>query len=130
VNLLLDTHAFLWSAGNPENLSRQARAAIEDSSNDVFVSAAVAWEIAIKHGLGKLTIPSEPPVYVTARITSLGFKSLPIVQEHALAVCALPNHHNDPFDRIMIAQAQVEGLTLVTSDEDILKYPVLALEAG
>ena len=129
MKLLLDTHAFLWSASDPEKLSKSARAAIEDPSNDVFVSAAVAWEIAIKHALGKLDLPSDPAIYVPARIRTLGFKPLPIAQEHALAVCALPPHHQDPFDRIMVAQAQLEALIMVTSDASILKYAVNTLAA-
>lgn len=128
-SLLLDTHAFLWSAAEPERLASEARSAIEDSRNEIFVSAAVAWEIAIKHALGKLTLPLAPAVYVPARVNALGFNPLPITIAHALAVSALPNHHNDPFDRIMVAQAQVEGLTFVTADEHALKYPVQTLRA-
>jgi PIN domain nuclease of toxin-antitoxin system len=130
MKLLLDTHAFLWSASEPERFSQRTRAAIEDSSNEVFVSAAVAWEITVKHAVGKLEIPGDPTIYVPARIRTLGFKSLPIVQEHALAVYKLPRHHRDPFDRIMVAQAQVEGLTFVTSNSEILKYPVSTLAAS
>lgn len=129
MRLLLDTQAFLWAASDPEKFSKRARTAIEDSSNEVFVSAAVAWEIAIKHALGKLQTPSAPAVYVPARVAKLGFKPLAIALEHALAVGGLPSHHNDPFDRIMVAQAQVEGLTLVTSDRNILKYSVKTLQA-
>lgn len=130
MELLLDTHAFLWALGDPEKLSPVARAAIEDPENGIFVSAAVAWEIGIKYALGKLSLPMEPTIYVPACIGSFGFKSLPISQEHTLAVCGLPNHHNDPFDRIMIAQAQVEGFTFVTSDSESLKYPVKLLKAS
>lgn len=130
MRLLLDTHAFLWSASEPERLSKAARAAIEDSRNDVFVSAAVALEISIKHALGKLSLPGEPAVYVPARIASLGFKPLAITVEHALAVRALPNHHSDPFDRMMIAQSQVEGLTFVANDDAAQKYAVHTLSAG
>lgn len=129
-SLLLDTHAFLWSASEPERLTPEARSAIQDSRNEIFVSAAVAWEIAIKHALGKLTLPLSPAVYVPARVSALGFKPLPISIAHALAVAALPNHHNDPFDRIMVAQAQIEGLTFVTADEHALKYPVHTLRAS
>ncbi|MEO6989933.1 MAG: type II toxin-antitoxin system VapC family toxin [Candidatus Baltobacteraceae bacterium] len=127
MGLLLDTHVFVWAASAPERLTNAARSAIEDPSNAVFVSAAVAWEIAIKHGLGKLALPSDPPTYFPARITALGFRSLAIAQEHALAVRSLPNHHRDPFDRIMIAQAIVEGLTFVTADEAATRYSVRVL---
>ncbi len=90
----------------------------------------MGWEIAIKHALGKLQTPGEPGIYVPARIRTLGFKPLSISLGHALAVRTLPNHHNDPFDRIMVAQAQVEALTLVTHDPIVLKYPVSTLEAA
>jgi PIN domain nuclease of toxin-antitoxin system len=128
--LLLDTHAFLWAASNPSELSVAARAAIEDSSREVFVSAAVAWEIAIKYGLGKLELPHAPATYVPARIASLGFKPLAISVEHAVAVASLPAYHNDPFDRILVAQAQVEGLILITNDAAVRRYPVETLPAG
>ncbi len=128
MRLLLDTHVFLWSAANPEKLSTDARAAIEDAANEVFVSAAVAWEIAIKYP-GDLDLPSHPSSYVPARVASLGFKPLPISHAHALAVSDLPAHHKDPFDRIMIAQALVEGFTLVTADAESLRYPVALLRA-
>lgn len=127
--LLLDTHVFLWAAADPERLRAEVRTAIADSRNDVAISAAVGWEIAIKHALGKLTLPLAPAVYVPARVAALGFRELPITLAHALAVSALPNHHNDPFDRMMIAQAQVEGASLVTVDESVLKYPVHAIRA-
>jgi len=129
VGLLLDTHAFLWAASNPAALSVKARAAIEDASTQVYVSSAVAWEIVIKHSLGKIELPMEPSSYVPTRLVSLGFKPLPICVEHALAVASLPNHHNDPFDRIMIAQAQVESLTFVTADSIAAQYPVRILSA-
>ncbi|MGH7706519.1 MAG: type II toxin-antitoxin system VapC family toxin [Vulcanimicrobiaceae bacterium] len=129
MRLLLDTHAFIWAASMPENLSRTARSAIEDSVNEVFVSSAVAWEIAIKHALGKLSLPSDPVNWVAARVRALGFLPLAITHEHALAVSSLPKYHDNPFDRIMIAQAQVEGLTLATVDTDSLRYPVQTLRA-
>jgi PIN domain nuclease of toxin-antitoxin system len=128
--LLLDTHAFLWAASDPARLSVRARAAIEDPSADVYVSAAVAWEIVIKHGLKKLKLPLDPSTYVTTRVAGLGFNALPIALEHALAVASLPKHHNDPFDRIMIAQAQIEGLTFVTTDAAASRYPVRVLKAA
>ena len=129
MRLLLDTHVFLWAAGEPEELSAPARAAIADAANEVYVSAAVAWEISIKSALGKLTVPAEPAAWFPVRLRSLGFGSLPILPEHALAVGTLPDHHRDPFDRIIIAQAQLEGLQLVTRDPQIQKYPVNVLQA-
>jgi PIN domain nuclease of toxin-antitoxin system len=126
---LLDTHTFLWAASRPDELRAQARAAIEDSINDVFVSAATAWEISAKVALGKLTVPADPTVWLPARIRSLGFRALDISVAHALAVGGLPTIHQDPFDRMMIAQAQLEGLTFVTRDPENQKYPISVLLA-
>lgn len=129
MRLLLDTHAFLWAAGDPDQLSPAARSAIEDAANEVLVSSAAAWEIAIKAGLGKLVIPADPVVWFPARVRSLGFQSLAITAEHALAIVSLPEIHRDPFDRVMIAQAQIEGLHLVTRDPLIQKYPLNIIAA-
>jgi PIN domain nuclease of toxin-antitoxin system len=129
LRLLLDTHTFLWADGRPNQLSDVARAAIADPANEVFVSAAVAWEIAIKYPSGKLTIPMSPASYVPSRIIALGFETLPITQDHALVTASLPDIHADPFDRIMIAQAQFESLTFVTRDAFSLQYPVQTIKA-
>lgn len=129
MRLLLDTHVFLWAAGEPEELAEPARLAIADAENEVYVSAAVAWEITVKTALGKLKVPGDPATWFSARLRSLGFDSLPIHPEHALAAGALPDHHRDPFDRILVAQAQLEGMQLVTRDPEIQKYPVKFLAA-
>lgn len=129
MRLLLDTHAFLWAAGQSTKLSVAARAAVTDRGNDVYVSAAVAWEIAIKWAKGRLRLPFGADTYVPSRIAALGFTTLPVTIEHALAIAAQPSTHTDPFDRILIAQAQVEGLTLVTRDAAMLSYHVRTLEA-
>lgn len=129
MRLLLDTHAFLWAAADPEQLRPEARMAIEDSVNDVFVSAAAVWKITLKVALGKLTVPADPALWFPARVRSLGFQPLDITAAHALAVGGLPTVHRDPFDRIMIAQAQIEGLTFVTRDPESQKYPIHVLEA-
>ncbi len=129
MRLLLDTHAFLWAAADPDELDSDARAAIEDPSNEAFVSAAVAWEITMQVALGKLTVPAQSAVWFPARVRSLGFQTLDIRVAHTLAVGALPPIHRDPFDRIMVAQAQIEALTFVTRDPDIQKYPVLVMPA-
>ena len=118
--LLLDTHVLLWWLENPGQLSRQAKKAIQDGSNRVYVSAAVAWEIAIKKSLGKLDVPDDLEEMIEAN----RFTPLPITIAHALAVLSLPDHHRDPFDRILVAQALHEGFRLVTRDQDIAKYPV------
>lgn len=129
MRLLLDTHIFLWAAGNPEEIAEPARLAIANSQNQVYVSAAVAWEITIKTTLGKLKVPGDPATWFPARVRSLGFAHLPILPEHALAVGTLPDHHRDPFDRILIAQAHLEGMHFVTRDPQIQKYPVNLLPA-
>ena len=129
MRLLLDTHAFLWAAGDPEAFSPAARIEVEDPSNDVFVSSAAAWEIAIKAGLGKLVVPADPAIWFPARVRSLGFQSLPITAEHALATASLPEIHRDSFDRVMIAQAQIEGLHFVTRDPLVQKYAVNIIAA-
>ena len=126
MNLLLDTHVFLWAVdGNPK-LSAKARAAIVAGSNVVFVSAATAWEISIKKAIGKLKIPQGDYL---EELRLHRFLPLDISTEHALAVENLPHYHKDPFDRMLIAQAQVERLTLVTGDLRLKAYPVKILEA-
>ena len=123
--LSLDTHVLLWWLADDAALSQTVRAAISDGRNLVFVSAVAAWEIVIKSALGKLDIPSD----LEAALTANRFQPLPITIPHALAVADLPHHHNDPFDRLLIAQAKVEGFTLVTADEQIKKYDVSIMEA-
>jgi PIN domain nuclease of toxin-antitoxin system len=129
IDVLLDTHVFLWATSRPEALSDRAREVIEDLENDVYVSAAVAWEIVIKHARGKLELPLSPPLFIASRLRANGFRELPITQDHALAIASLPAIHADPFDRIMIAQAQCASLTFVTRDARALQYPVLKIEA-
>ncbi len=113
----------------PEELTRDAFFAIEDPANDVFISAVVAWEIVTKHAKGKLTLPLEPARYLSARLNQLGFATLAITQEHALATASLPLIHADPLDRMLIAQAKIEGMTFVTRDARALAYPVSTLAA-
>lgn len=121
MNLLLDTHVFLWAVDNNPKLSSAAREAIVDGHNIVFVSAATAWEISIKRTLGKLEVP-EGDYLEELRLHR--FTPLSITTEHALAVERLPPYHKDPFDRILIAQAQEENLLLVTRDLRIQAYDV------
>lgn len=124
MRLLLDTQVFLWSLAQPEKLSTTARSAIEDGSNAIFVSAATAWEIAIKVGLGRLKVPGEPRRFVPDQIARNAFLPLAITVEHALAVGALRDHHHDPFDRLLIAQATAEGLAIVSADRALRAYDV------
>jgi PIN domain nuclease of toxin-antitoxin system len=126
VLLLLDTHAFLWwNAYNPA-LGSRARDAIGAPDNLVYVSAATAWEIAVKRAAGKLEAPGD----IAAWIRDDGFSDLAIEVEHVIASAELPRHHRDPFDRLLIAQARLEELTLVTSDVEIGKYEVETLAAS
>lgn len=127
MRLLLDTQVFLWSIAATERLSRRARRVIEDGQNDVFLSAASAWEIAIKAGLGRLSLPNDPESFVPEQMSANAFKPLPVEMRHALAVYGLPKVHHDPFDRLLVAQAIAEGLTIVTSDERLGDYPVKVL---
>lgn len=115
MRLLLDTHIFLWWRADAPELPARAREAILDETNDVYVSTAVAWEIAIKRGLGKLDFEGR----VADAVAEEGFLPLPLELAHADEVTRLPDLHRDPFDRMLIAQARVESLTLVTSDPRI-----------
>lgn len=125
MNLLLDTHVLLWWLDDNPALSSKAKAAIADGTNLVFVSAAVIWEIRIKQSLGKLEIPSN----FRQVLNRQPFDKLDITVEHAHAVGDLPPYHRDPFDRMLVAQAKVEGLTLVTRDEHLRKYKVPLIKA-
>ena len=120
MKLLLDTHVLLWWLDNPALLSEDARDAISEPTNDVFVSSAVAWEIAIKRGLGKLTAASD----LESAIQACDFRMLPITMAPALATESLPPHHRDPFDRLLIVQALDEGLTILTADRAFEPYRV------
>ena len=123
--LLLDTHVLLWWLDDPAALEAPARRLIADPRNRVFVSAAVAWEITIKRQLGKLEAPDDLEIALEEE----RFQHLPITVRHALAVAELPAIHGDPFDRIQIAQALLEGLTIVTRDATIPSYEVPSLRA-
>lgn len=126
MNLLLDTHVFLWAVdGNPD-LALAARDVIVDGANVVYVSAATAWEISIKRAIGKLSVPTNDYL---EELRLHRFTPLDITTEHALAVEDLPPLHRDPFDRILIAQALEEKLTLVTRDPHIMAYDVRFIQA-
>lgn len=120
MTFLLDTHVFLWWADDPSVLSESARAAIGDGKNTIYVSAAVAWEIVIKKAIGKLDTPDDLEEVMAAN----HFLPLPITFSHALRVLSLPNHHRDPFDRLLIAQALHEGFTFVSRDQHVADYGV------
>jgi PIN domain nuclease of toxin-antitoxin system len=120
MTLLLDTHVLLWWLDDPDKLSRAAKKVIQDGRNTVYVSAAVAWEIALKKALGKLEAPDD----LEEAMEASRFLPLPVTIPHALAVLSLPPYHRDPFDRLLIAQALHEGLRLVSRDPEVAKYPV------
>jgi PIN domain nuclease of toxin-antitoxin system len=122
VDLLLDTHVLLWWLADSSRLSEPARAAIADPNNRVLVSAATGWEIAIKLGLGKLAVQSDAADWLPAELTANRFSTLPIDLRHALAVERLPLYHTDPFDRLLIGQAALEGLTIMTADRQFEPY--------
>lgn len=119
---MLDTHCWLWLQVAPERFSPAMLEALSDPTNELLLSAASAWEIAIKHGLGKLALPAPPEQYVPSRMMASGTTALAIIPAHALRVAALPAHHRDPFDRLLIAQAQHEGLPFVSADVAFQAY--------
>ncbi len=127
MRLLLDTHILLWWFADDPALPRAARRAIAEPRAEVFVSAATAWEIAIKHALGRLTFPVTrlPAILQEARMVAL-----PIAMEHTILAGSLPPHHHDPFDRILVAQARHEGLTIVSVDGMISRYAVALFDGS
>jgi PIN domain nuclease of toxin-antitoxin system len=122
VKLLLDTHLLLWAAGLPERLTAEARTLIEDAANTLLFSAASLWEVAIKAGLGRDDFRADAGVLRRGLVEN-GWQELPVTGAHAAAVALLPPIHRDPFDRMLVAQAQVEGVTLVTGDPVVGRYP-------
>lgn len=127
MKLLLDTCTFLWALEGGKELSEAAREALADPENDVFLSAVSAWEIAVKHGLGKLPLPEPPDRYVPAQRTARGIAALPLDEDAALQLVRLPSLHRDPFDRMLVCQALVGALSIVTPDPEIARYPVRIL---
>ena len=129
MRLLLDTHCLLWARAAPARLSREARRALTDPRHQLFVSVASVWEIVIKHALGRLELAHAPESLVPRLIAATQAVALPIEQSHALRLARLPLHHRDPFDRILIAQALVERLTILTADQRFSDYDVKILRA-
>lgn len=124
MRLLLDTHGWLWMRAEPERLADSSRRLLRDPANELFLSAASAWEIAIKFAAGKLRLPQPPAAFIAQRLAEDQAVALPILHAHALRAGELPPHHRDPFDRLLIAQAQIEGLTVLTADREFGKYDV------
>ncbi|WP_066521611.1 type II toxin-antitoxin system VapC family toxin [Sphingobium cloacae] len=122
MKLLLDTHLLLWAADDSRRLSKAARGLIADTGNSLMFSAASLWEITIKRGLGREDFEVDPHIFRRALLDN-GYDELAITSEHAVAVDGLPEIHRDPFDRILVAQATAEGITLLTSDATVAQYP-------
>jgi PIN domain nuclease of toxin-antitoxin system len=129
VNLLLDTQVLLWWRQGNRTLGARARGIIEKTAAGVSVSVATAWEIAIKFNRGQLKLSDPPHIWMPRALERGGFDVLDVRMDHALAVAGLPDHHADPFDRLLIAQAQLEHLTIVTSDTAFEAYDVKLLDA-
>lgn len=125
MNFLLDTHVLLWWLDDNPALSEQAKTAISDGQNLVFISAVVVWEIRIKEALGKLKVPDN----FQETLSKQPFEFLDITIEHAHAISQLPLIHRDPFDRLLIAQAKLENMTLISRDKFIKKYQILLIDA-
>jgi PIN domain nuclease of toxin-antitoxin system len=122
MKLLLDTHLLLWAAGSPERFPEVALSLLEDPKNELIFSAASLWEITIKRGLGRADFQVDARVLRRGLLDN-GYQELPISSAHAVSVDGLPPIHNDPFDRILVAQATVEGITLLTADTLVGQYP-------
>jgi PIN domain nuclease of toxin-antitoxin system len=129
VRVLLDTQVWLWMLAAPDRLSRRGRALVVSPENELLLSAASAWEIAIKFGLGKLHLPEPPADCIPRLMARTGVTPLPVHHRHALHVATLPAHHADPFDRLLVAQAQLEALPVLTADRTFRLYDVDTLPA-
>jgi PIN domain nuclease of toxin-antitoxin system len=122
VKFLRDTHVLLWAAGNPERLSAEAQALLSAPEHDLLFSAARLWEIAIKQGVGRADFQVNARLLRRGLLDN-GYRELPISSEHAVAIDSLPPIHKDPFDRLLVAQTLIEGITLLTVDEVVARYP-------
>jgi len=124
MRLLLDTHTFLWWVADDPRLSKKACEVIGNGKNQLFLSAASGWEIAIKAKLGRLQMPNDPERFIPEQMALNTIENLPVILSHALHVYTLPDYHRDPFDRLLISQAQLEGLPILTADPQISQYSV------
>jgi len=127
VRLLLDTCTFLWLVTGDSSLSATARGLVVDPSNEVLLSAVSTWEIAVKHGLGRLSLPDDPERYIPKLRRDHAVEPLPLDEESTLYLRRLPELHRDPFDRMLVCQAIVQGLAVLTPDRGITQYPVRTL---
>ena len=129
MRILVDTQCWLWMLMAPERFSERSRAWVGAIENDLYLSAASAWEIAIKYGLGKLELPAPPAEFVPELMSKTSITALPIRHSHALHVAELPPHHRDPFDRLLVAQSRLENLPILTADPQFDAYDVEVLRA-
>jgi PIN domain nuclease of toxin-antitoxin system len=127
---LLDTSVWLWSLTASERLNKKARQLLASGREELYLSAASSWEISIKWALGRLSLPEPPSSYVPKRMAAQGIRPLAITHTHALAVSELPAHHTDPFDRLLIAQAQIEDMVVLTADRVMEPYGIKILWCG
>ena len=124
MKILLDTQIFLWALAQPKRLGDKAQSLLRSKDNRLYFSAASSWEICIKAALGKLPLPESPTLYIPSRMAALKILPLDIKHHHTFGVYSLPLHHRDPFDRILIAQAQAENLHLMSTDEQFKRYEI------
>ena len=129
MRILLDTQCFLWMHLDPSRLSAKALRLIRKTENDLLLSSVSVWEIVIRHGLGKLRLPEPPDRYVPSRMAHASVQAMPIEHAHVLRVGSLPPHHRDPFDRLLVAQAQIERVAILTSDPQLEAYDVVIVRA-
>ncbi|MEW5762516.1 MAG: type II toxin-antitoxin system VapC family toxin [Bacillota bacterium] len=124
MRVLLDTHVFLWWITDDERLSPRAREVMVEGRNTLVLSAASGWEMAVKAQLGRLSVAGDFASFLSEQLALNGIDTLPVTMAHALHVFELPAHHRDPFDRLLVAQALLEGMPIVTADPEIARYPV------
>jgi PIN domain nuclease of toxin-antitoxin system len=127
VRLLLDSHALIWAVDNPSQLSQMATAALQAPTNQLLISAGTIWELGIKTGIGKLVLSLPYKQWMSQVITDLDVEILPLSVEYAAAQATLPMHHKDPFDRLLVAQAQIENIPLVSCDVILDRYGISRL---
>ena len=130
MRVLLDTHVLIWMMTVPERLGPVATSLVDDEDTELVLSAASTWEIAIKHSIGRMQLPDEPERLMPVVMRESGIDSLPVEHRHALRVARLPLHHRDPFDRLLIAQAQLEEIPIVTADRLFDAYDVEVIAAA
>ena len=124
MNILIDTQIFLWALAEPKRLGKKTRSLLKSKKNQLCLSAASSWEIAIKAGLGKLPLPQPPDKYISSRMASLKIAPLDVKHYHTFIVYQLPLHHRDPFDRILIASAIAENFHLISADKQFRRYDI------